>query len=173
MEKTKNKLPKNQKKFFNDLSDYLETPLYFYGSVQRDDYFPGRSDIDVDIFTDNESSIITKLQHFLHINRNNFKKFVWRLNNNNKIVYGNKIMYYNYDQKIKTEISIYNINVKEDILYEHNHKIKLPFYVSWLLILLKILYYDFNLINASYYRYLKKKLLTNGLGLPDDDFVVI
>ena len=66
MENTKNKLPENVNVFFNKLSDYLDTKLLFYGSVQRGDYFPGSSDIDVDIFTDNVNSTVTKMQHFLY-----------------------------------------------------------------------------------------------------------
>ena len=60
MEKINNKLPDDVEKFFKSLSKYIEKPLYFYGSVQRSDYFPGSSDIDVDIFTDNVNSTISK-----------------------------------------------------------------------------------------------------------------
>ena len=49
METTKHNLPDDVKQFFNGLSNYLNTQLLFYGSVQRSDYFPGKSDIDVDI----------------------------------------------------------------------------------------------------------------------------
>ena len=50
METTKNDLPPNTKKFFYNLSEYLDTKLLYYGSVQRSDYVPGKSDIDVIIF---------------------------------------------------------------------------------------------------------------------------
>ena len=58
MEKTRNKLPDNINKFFDDLTKYMDTKLYFFGSVQRNDYIHGLSDIDIDIFTDNIDSII-------------------------------------------------------------------------------------------------------------------
>ena len=74
METTKNDLPSDTKKFFYNLSDYLDTKLLYYGSVQRSDYVPGKSDIDVDIFTDNADSLKSKLQHFLHLKKNSFKK---------------------------------------------------------------------------------------------------
>jgi len=172
METTKNKLTKNEMQFFNELSKYLETKLYFFGSIQRNDYFPGYSDIDIDIFTENESSIITKLQHFLQVKSSSFKKFAWRLNYNNKLVFGNKIMYKNKDYGFKIEFSIYNENVKDEILYEHIRKTKLPFYVSWVLILLKFFYYKLNLISKDNFRYFKNKLLTYWIGIPDEDFVV-
>jgi len=174
METTKNNLTDSQKLFFDDLSKYLDnTPIYFFGSIQRDDYFPGKSDIDVDIFTDNEQSIINKMQHFLHAKKSDFKKFVWRLNSNNNMIYGYKIMFKNPEDNFNTEFSIYNENAKEDILNEHRYKMVLPFYINWLLIILKNLYYTLNLIDKHYFRYLKKKLLTIGLGLPDDDFSII
>jgi hypothetical protein len=43
METTKNKLPEKEQQFFNELSKYLDTSLYYYGSVQRNDYFPGKA----------------------------------------------------------------------------------------------------------------------------------
>jgi preprotein translocase subunit SecE len=78
MTKTKNKIPDSTNNFLNNLSEYLQTQLYFYGSVQRYDYFPGNSDIDIDIFTDNEKSTINKLSNFLQINKTEFKKIIWK-----------------------------------------------------------------------------------------------
>ena len=74
METTRNALPSKLKHFLDKLKDYLDTPLYYYGSVQRKDYVAGQSDIDVAIFTDNENSIISKMCHFLHVKRKEFKK---------------------------------------------------------------------------------------------------
>ena len=73
METTNNKLPDNVVLFFKELSEYLDTKILYFGSVQRGDYFPGKSDIDVDIFTDNEHSIMTKMQHFMNIDKKNSK----------------------------------------------------------------------------------------------------
>ena len=69
MNKIRDDFPENIKDFFVNLQNYLDTDLYFYGSVNRSDYVHGKSDIDVAIFTDNEYSTITKLQHFLHVKR--------------------------------------------------------------------------------------------------------
>ena len=54
METTKNELPYKLKRFFYKLENDLDTKLYFYGSIQRNDYVAGKSDIDVSIFTDND-----------------------------------------------------------------------------------------------------------------------
>ena len=40
METTKNKMPPYAKQFFYNLSNYLDTQIYYYGSIQRNDYFP-------------------------------------------------------------------------------------------------------------------------------------
>jgi predicted nucleotidyltransferase len=61
METTRNNLTPYSKHFFDSLSNYLDTKLYFFGSIQRRDYFPNSSDIDVDIFTDNEPGTILKI----------------------------------------------------------------------------------------------------------------
>jgi tRNA nucleotidyltransferase (CCA-adding enzyme) len=50
MEKINKRLTDRQKHFFNDLSIYINEPIYFYGSIYRTDYIPGKSDIDVDIY---------------------------------------------------------------------------------------------------------------------------
>ena len=53
METTRNELPQNTKKFFYNLGEYLDTKVLFYGSIQRADYVPGKSDIDVVIIDGN------------------------------------------------------------------------------------------------------------------------
>ena len=173
METTKNNLPDNVKKFFNGLSEYLNTKLLYYGSVQRYDYFPGKSDIDVDIFTDNVNSTINKMQHYLRVERKKFKKFVWVVNHNNRFTTGYKIFYKDHKGKFSAEFSIYDEKYKEDILKEHLSKTVLPFYATYLLIILKFLYYNLNLINHNYFKYLKRKILTLCIGKPDDMFIVL
>ena len=112
METTKNKLTNQQQKFLDGLSDYLDIKLLYYGSVQRYDYVDGKSDIDTDIFTDNEESTIAKIQHYLHVEKKDFKKIIWNINN--KIVRGYKIKYKN--SFIELEISIYNNIYKPIVL---------------------------------------------------------
>ena len=63
-----------QKKFFHNLSEYLETKMLYYGSIQRSDYVPGKSDIDVAIFTNNEKRVLLKMQHYLKVEKNDFKQ---------------------------------------------------------------------------------------------------
>jgi predicted nucleotidyltransferase len=67
METTKNGLSPYEKTFFDKMRNYISLPIYFFGSVQRPDYFPGLSDIDIDIFTFDEKTTIIKLQKFLNM----------------------------------------------------------------------------------------------------------
>lgn len=174
METTRNNLTYDEKKFFYKLSNYLDTKLYYFGSVQRGDYFPTSSDIDVDIFTENENNTIIKLMNFLNVERHEFKRFVWKLNNNNdKLAYGYKIMYKNKENNFSVEFSIYNEKYKRYILYEHNDKKDLPLHATILLIIIKFLYYTFNILPSKWYIETKKFILSTLIFKKDDHFVVI
>jgi hypothetical protein len=173
METTKNNLSPYVSIFFKKLSLYLDKPLYFFGSVQRNDYFPGLSDIDVDIFTENSESTISKMQHFLKVKRSDFKKFVWKLNNSEMLASGYKIMYKEPEHKFMAEFSIYDEKWKSQILHEHISKFQIPFYASIILIIIKYLYYNLNFISKQSYKYLKKKTLSHIIGFKDDEFVVL
>lgn len=173
METTKNEMPEYAKHFFNKLSNYLDTKLYFYGSIQRNDYFPKSSDIDVDIFTDNMNSTISKLQHFLNIERSEFKKFVYNLHKTDKVVFGYKIKHKDLEKNFVTEISIYDENYKDAVLLEHNNKSIIPFYISWMLIILKYLYYNLNIIPKENYKYFKSILMNYMIEGKDVEFITI
>ena len=79
MEIPANKLTSYEQIFFDDLRNYIDKPIYFYGSIQRNDYLPGKSDIDIDIFTDNEHSTIYSLCNFLNLKRSDFIKSTKKL----------------------------------------------------------------------------------------------
>ena len=155
METTKNKMPEFTEMFFNKMRNYLDTKLYFYGSIQRYDYFPNSSDIDVDIFTDNEQSTISKLQIFLDVDRDDFKKIFYRIYGTNTIIHGYKIKYSDKLNNFSTEISIYNTKQKSEILKEHLRKTNLPFYVITLLSCLKFVYYKLQILPKAVYYYFK------------------
>jgi hypothetical protein len=164
METTKNELPQKTKDFFYHLSDYLDTKLLYFGSVQRSDYVPGKSDIDVDVFTENEYSLMTKMQHFLHVSKKDFKKVAWILNG--IPIYGYKLNYVNEKKGINAEFSIYNEKFKEFILLEHNKKQELPFYITVLLYILKFFYYQFPILDKKTFGFYKRFILNNLLGDP-------
>jgi hypothetical protein len=173
METTKQKLSTNHSIFFTKLSEYLDTKIYYFGSIQRYDYFPKYSDIDVDIFTENETSTISKMQHFLHKEKYQFKKFIYRLGKSKKLVEGYKISYKKKEQNLNVEFSIYNEKFKEDVLEEHKRKMDLPFYVSFFLILLKFIYYNFGIIPTFIYYKIKQFLINICIDGQNTEFVVI
>jgi predicted nucleotidyltransferase len=154
--------PKDVKLFFKKLNHYLDTDLYFYGSVNRTDYVHDKSDIDIAVFTDNEYSIMTKLQHFLHVNKNAFDKVVFKLEG--KMVYGYKIKCEKYIN-IKCEIAIYNNDFKDILLNDMKRYQSLPVYISILLFMLKSIYYTFPIISqktySEYKRYLFNDIMLN------------
>ena len=173
METTKNEIPEYNKIFFEKLKNYLDMKIYFFGSVQRNDYFPKSSDIDVAIFTDNINNIILKLQSFLNVNQKDFKQFVWKLNYDNSLVKGYKILYKEPENELTVEFCIYDEKYKYPILEEHNGKRVLPFYATYALIFIKYLFYQFNIIPPEWYIYLKKLILHKMIFLKEDQFVVL
>jgi len=152
METIKYKLSKKKKEFLQNMQEYLDTKLYFYGSVQRLDYIDNVSDIDVCIFTDNMDSTILSLQQYLNVERKYIKKFY--INSlDKKIMSGYKIYYRN--SFIKLEISIYDEKYKEDVLYQLTTLINMPYYYTILLLILKYV----NIVIPIPYRSLKNNLL--------------
>ena len=109
--------------------------------------------------------------NFLGVNRYEFKKFVYRLHKSNKLVYGNKIKYKEPQNNFAVEISIYNENDKNNVLLEHNSKMNIPIYVSLLLVILKNLYYSFNLISKTNYKYIKGLIINHLVEGSDVEFV--
>jgi hypothetical protein len=171
METTKNTLPPYARMFFDKLGNYLNTPLYFYGSVQRNDYFPNSSDIDVGIFTPNESSIITYMQNYLNIKKIKFKRFIYKLKNN--LITGYKIQYKEPHNSLNIEFSIYNEKFKEEVLKHLLDKQTLPYMVSVFLIMIKYLYYKFNILPKKIYDSVKRFLLNNCIDGHDSEFVLL
>lgn len=153
--------PEDVKNFFKRLENYLDTELYFYGSVNRPDYVHGKSDIDVIVFTDNEYSMMNKLQHFLHVKRNAFDKIVWKLDG--KMLYGYKIKCDKYIDT-KCEIAIYNNDFKETILKEIKQYNSVPLHIAILLFIIKTLYYTVPILDYKTYS-LYKRYIFNDLYL--------
>jgi predicted nucleotidyltransferase len=169
METTRHKLPEDAELFFKELGEYLDTKIYFYGSVQRGDYFPGMSDIDVSIFTDNENSTLEKLSHFLHIKKSSIKRFIFRDNGSSHLVYGYKTMFKNPEHNFRAEISVYSSNNKKEVLNEHISKMTLPLYKAWAIYILKFLFYNVGIVDKKSYKDLKKYIINKG----DEEFVIL
>ena len=173
METTKNLLSDYQKEFFNKMKNYIEKPIYFYGSIQRDDYFPQLSDIDIDIFSDNVNSTLILLQNFLDLDKKEFKKSVYKMNKTNNLIPGYKNKYSDKYNKLNLEISVYDEKYKEEILYEHQSKFNLPIYITLMLIFLKVLHYNIGILPVYYYSMFKKYLTNNFYDGNKSEFVIV
>jgi predicted nucleotidyltransferase len=173
METTKNVMPEYNNIFFEKLKNYLDTKIYFFGSVQRDDYFPKGSDIDIAIFTDNINSTLIKISTFLNIQKTDFKKFFWRLNYDNNLVKGYKYLYKEPERNFVVEISVYDEKYKQGILIEHNGRRELPYYATILLIISKFLFYTLSIIPVEWYRFLKNIILTKLIFKEEDDYITL
>jgi len=173
METTKNQLSPYEKDFFNKLRNYIDKPIYFYGSIQRDDYFPQMSDIDIDIFSDNENSTLLKLQNCLNLSKSDFKKSIYKMDKTNMVIPGYKGKYIDEDNKLNIEISVYNEKYKDEILKEHQSKFNLPFSITIILIFLKILHYNLGILPIYYYSRFKKYLTNTFYDNNKAEFIVL
>ena len=177
METTKNDFSPYEKTFFNKMSNYIGEPIYFFGSIQRCDYFPGLSDIDIDIFTFDEKTTLMKLQKFLDMDKSDFKKFVYKIdkkgNKINEVVVGYKTKYIDTENSLTVEISVFNEKYKETILTEHKSKFNLPFYITWFLMFLKVLHYNLGILPIYYYSLIKKIITNTFYDGNKSEFVVI
>jgi hypothetical protein len=160
MDLTNKRLTQKQKIFFTNLSNYIDKPIYFYGSIQRPDYIPEKSDIDIDIFTDNETSTIQMLSNHLNIKVSEFKKTIYKIKSN--MVYGYKTQYADIENNINVELSVYDEKYKPLILKEHENCKNLPFYTMIVLYIIKVLFYNFQIISSKSYKRLKQFLMNPG-----------
>lgn len=159
--------------FLENLSIYIDEPIYIYGSILRSDYNP-KSDVDVCIFSDNIDGLKTKLQSFLKVHdKKQFKTIYWRLPNTKRLAVGYKIFYKNIKNNLLVEISVYEKKYKEEILTEHYSKTIIPFYATMMLYLIKFLFYDLGIMPKKWYMYYKKIILSVCIGKKKDEFIVV
>jgi hypothetical protein len=163
METTKKKLSQEEAIFFQNLKAYINTPIYFFGSIQRDDYLQKHSDIDVDIFTNDEKDVIINLESFLNVNRRDFKKTLCIIDN--IVVIGYKIKYIDDQNKINVELCIFNEKYKKQVINLQKDKFNIPYYVCIITLFFKILYYELNIIPIKLFRKIKNFLI----GLTEND----
>ena len=160
LEKTQNKLSEKERSFLKELSEYLDTKLYFIGSVQRADFDNKYSDIDIVIFSENEGKTKSLIQHFLNIKKDKIKKVILKFDKDVPMVYGYKIKYESADLENPLEFVIYNEKYKKPILKEHIIQLqRTHFYIVWALIVLKFMYYKLNIIDYKTFNKLKRYIM--------------
>lgn len=171
MDTIKNKLTQAEIIFFQNIQNLLDTNLYFYGSIQRYDYLSPYSDIDVDIFTNDEKGTIIKLQNFLNVNKNNFKKTLCIMNDSKSIIYGYKLKYNDKDKQINVEFSIFNEKYKNEVIESQKKQMSISYFRCMCILFIKILHYELNILPYRLFRRIKNNLI--GLGSKAKDNFII
>lgn len=155
--------------YLDKLRKFIGCPLYFYGSIQRLDYF-SESDVDIDIFGDNEEELVNKLSHFFNKRKQKFTPVIWTTQHQvgkQKIVHGYKVSYKRHDLNLLLEISVYNTSYKQLVLYDHTFKTNLPLWTLFLLYILKIAYYKCGIISLQTFKENKKYIMN----VPNSHFI--
>jgi predicted nucleotidyltransferase len=156
MEDIKDRLGEYKYNYFTNLQKYLDTDLYFYGSIKRSDYFQNSSDIDVTVITDNVKSTLSKLQNYLNVKTGDIKKIYQKFyERSNSIVQGYKIKYEDKNNNFSYDILIYDEEYRKVVLENLDDINNLPTYMIAILIFVKILYYILGIISKDMYLYLK------------------
>ncbi len=154
MEDIRDRLGEYKYNYFNSLQNYLETELYFFGSIKRVDYISNASDIDIIVITDNVKSMLSKIQTYLNISKDNTQKMFQQYNVNDKgIITGYKIKYNEND--IEFDLLIYDDKFRNVVLQNINDINNLPLYMIIILYILKMLYYKLHFISKQIYNNLK------------------
>ena len=150
MEDIKDRLGEYKYIFFTKLQNYLETELYFYGSIKRFDYISNSSDIDIIVITDNVKSMLSKIQTYLVVGKDKTQKIFQQHSVYDKgIITGYKIKYKNYENNIEFDLLIYDEKYRNVVLQNIYDINNLPFYIITILYILKMLYYKLKLISRN------------------------
>lgn len=160
MEETRNTFTKEQSQFFSILKQYINSPFYYFGSIQRSDYIVGQSDIDVDIFSYEPEKMARRLLHILNGPYVSIKKVWWKFDGHE--IKGYKVKYKRPasivdtpTEMLKVEFSIYGEENKSLVLNKHRSQIFISPYLSSLLFFVKWIFRK----NWIYYA-IKKQLLS-------------
>lgn len=170
METPKHPLTSEQSRFFSKLRSFLPEKLYFYGSILRDDFLPGLSDIDVLYFTkDDLKTTIQNAYRYLQQDTRATKiqmlHFLYHSSGTKQVISGYKLKYTNVSDGIIAEITAYDDKFKEMILDEQLRKAHIPFYIVWTMLLLKILAYKYRVLPEDTFRWIKDRLFINMSGI--------
>ena len=159
MEDIKDRLGEYKYNFFNNLQNYLDTELYFYGSIKRFDYISNSSDIDIIVITDNVKSILSKTQTYLNISKDKTQTIFQQHTVYDKgIITGYKLKYQKDENGLEFDLLIYDEKYRNIVLKNIYGINNLPLYMITILYIIKILYYKLNLISRRIYINFKNSL---------------
>lgn len=169
MEVPKNKLPEKIKSIIEKLKNYINEPIYFFGSINRIDFIPYNSDIDAAIFTNNIKNVTLQIENFFDKTNIETKKTIVKMQN--RIIKGIKIKYKNEDKNIKIELVINDIKYKNILM---NHYIQqssnVPYLICFVLLIVKYLKMFYIIPKSIYYNI--KYFLFNNIVKMDSSIIV-
>jgi len=156
LEKVKEKLDKKEYDFFYKMKEQLDLPFYFIGSITRSDFIKGKSDLDIEVFTENITSTRYKVEYLFNYYKQikEPKYIVFKIN-------GTPISGYKYyfkNKDISFDFTVYKKECQKILLHQRNIDMNIPFVLSIFLITIKYLYYYLNIISNSQYTFIKKNL---------------
>ena len=165
------KLTNQQISFLEEIQEYIGCKFYYYGSIERMDYMPGKSDIDIDVITPNVYSTLFKLRQFLSTPEQVVQNIMWTARKPVKYTfYCKKIKFAN--DFIKLELSIYDEKYKSRLLEIRDFKRDIPLSALMIVYILKTFYYKLNMISTSNIAAAKKFIMGSLLDM-EDDYIVI
>ena len=158
------KLTQEQYDYLVALEQFTNSKIHFCGSIKRDDYFIGKSDIDVYLITPNVHDTLFKIREFINCPNHKAYYAKWL----GQFTIDNLPQEYTFEglcikfknRIIKLDINIYDEKYRQNLKLYHDskHKTLSPFLVCCL-IMLKSLYYNINLI--SHFQMEKVKCFLN------------
>ncbi len=159
---TNNRLSNKSNNILHGVEQYLDKPIFMYGSVQRYDYVLNRSDIDVDIFTDNETQTSVRLQHYLNIPKNRVSRIILKIDDSDTVITGTKMTYVAQNSESGSiEFMIFDCKYKTEVLNFHLSKCVIPMFATVILVILKFAYYRMRIIPIDYFKNIKNYVMNN------------
>ena len=148
------KLTPEQLIFYSKINNLLNCKMQFVGSISRKDFTLGKSDIDVQIFSENSQSDLLLLSHFLQENAVKFSSTFFTLLYNKHTVSGFK---YTIEAPFESDILVYDIKNEPILTLQFNHHVNVPFIY---LLIFKILKFCLKLkiISKETFRSIKSKI---------------
>jgi len=149
LNKIKDKLSKEQYSYFLELQEKIELPLFFFGSITRNDYNADRSDIDIEVFSDNIKSTKVKIECLFNYysKKDENKLIVFKIDN--VPFSGYKYSHSTIGKDNHFDLTLYKKVCQPELLYNRNIETNLNFTATIFFYILKFLHYDLNIINIT------------------------
>lgn len=163
MEEIKYRLTEQNYHFLKKFQEYIGSELIFFGSIKRCDFLQKYSDIDIAIISDNVENTLVKLKNFLNMDNQKIRKIFQKFPNTNNIVHGYKTNYNDINNDLSLEIILYDEKYRTQVINSVNDINNFPFYITYILFIIKILYYKLNMISDKLFKYIKQFLMENYL----------